>query len=51
MRYKDRLELESLLGSFITAPKNHLSEREVKLLRQAMRLIGRENIRYADLYI
>ena len=51
MGYKDRIELERLLGSFVTAPKSHLSEKEVNLLRKAMRLIGRENKRYADLYI
>lgn len=51
MTYQDRIKLERLLGSFITAPKNHLSEDEVKLLRKAMRLIGRENIRFADLYL
>lgn len=51
MSYKGRIELERLLGSFATASKNHLSEKEVKLLRKAMRLIGRENKRYADLYI
>ncbi len=51
MCYKDRIELEQLLGSFVTAHKSHLSEKEVKLLRKAMRLIGRENKRYADLYI
>ena len=51
MSYKDRIELERLLGDFVTAPKSHLSEKEVKLLRKAMRLIGRENKRYADLYM
>ncbi len=51
MSYQDRIELERLLGSFVTAPKSHLSEKEVKLLRKAMRLIGRKNKRYADLYL
>lgn len=51
MSYKDRIELERLLGDFVTAPKSNLSEKEVKLLRKAMRLIGRENKRYADLYM
>lgn len=51
MSYQDRIELERILGSFVTAPKNHLSEKEVKLLRKAMRLISRENKRYADLYL
>nr|DAV90769.1 MAG TPA: hypothetical protein [Caudoviricetes sp.] len=51
MSYKDRIELERLLGSFVTTPKSHLSEKEVKLLRKAMRLIGRVNKRYADLYM
>lgn len=51
MSYQDRIELERLLGGFVTAPKNHLSEKEVKLLRKAIRLIGRENRRYAYLYI
>lgn len=51
MSYKDRIELERLLGSFVTSPKILLSEKEVKLLRKAMRLIGRVNKRYADLYM
>lgn len=51
MSYKDRIELEQLLGSFVTSPKSLLSEKEVKLLRKAMRLIGRVNKRYADLYM
>ena len=51
MCYKDRIELEQLLGSFVTSPKRLLSEKEVKLLRKAMRLIGRVNKRYADLYM
>ena len=51
MSYKDRIELERLLGDFVTSLKSHLSEKEVKLLRKAMRLIGRENNRYADLYM
>lgn len=45
MSYKDRIELEQLLGSFVTSPKSLLSEKEVKLLRKAMRLIGRVNKR------
>lgn len=49
MSYKDRIELEQLLGSFVTSPKSLLSE--IKLLRKAMRLIGRVNKRYADLYM
>lgn len=51
MSYKDRIELERLLGSFVNAPKNHLTADDKKTLRKAMRIIGRENIRYADLYI
>lgn len=51
MSYKDRIELEQLLGSFVTSPKSLLSEKKVKLLRKAMRLIGRVNKRYADLYM
>ena len=35
MSYKDRIELERLLGSFVTAPKSHLSEKKVKLLRKS----------------
>ena len=51
MSYQDRIELERLLGSFIYAPKNHLTDDEKRTLRKAMRLIGRENHRYADLYL
>ncbi len=51
MSYKDRIELEQLLGCFVTSPKSLLSEKEVKLLRKAMRLIGRVNKRYEDLYM
>ena len=51
MSYKDRVLLDSLLGDFILATRHHLSENEVQLLRKAMRLIGRENFRYADLHI
>lgn len=51
MSYKDRIYLERLLGSFVIASKNHLSEKEVNLLRKALRLIGRENERYAELHL
>lgn len=51
MSYKDRVLLENLLGEFIISTKNHLSENEVQLLRKTMRLIGRENFRFADLHL
>lgn len=51
MKYKDRKTLEDLLGTFVTTQKHRLSDEEERVLRRAMRIIGRENDIYAELHI
>lgn len=51
MKYEDRKKLEDLLGTFVTTQKKRLSAEEERVLRRAMRIIGRENERYAEVHL
>ena len=42
---------QDLLGTFVTTQKKRLSADEESVIRKTMRIIGREDERYAELHL
>ena len=52
MLYMDKkIYPQDLLGTFVTTQKKRLSADEESVIRKTMRIIGRENERYAELHL